>query len=46
MTRLLYLVGCLLVLGFAWSMVKTVPAIYGSGTAPVQDGDLWRMNPE
>ena len=42
MTRLLYLVGAMLVLGFAWSMIRTVPAVM----APVPEGEVWRMDPE
>lgn len=46
MTRLIYLVGILLIVGFIISLRAPSPGIFGSATVPVSKDELWRLNPE
>jgi len=44
-SRLIMLVGVLLIGGFVWSFRQPVPGIHGTATAPVKAGELWNLNP-
>ena len=44
MSRFIYLVGILLIVGFIFSLHAPAPRIFGLATAPIQDGELWHLN--
>ena len=44
MTRLLAVVGLLLVAGFLVTLAAPPPGVSGTATAPVPEGELWRLN--
>lgn len=44
LSRLILAVGVLLIVGFVWSLRTPTPGIHEDATAPVDDGELWRLN--
>ena len=46
MTRLIYIAGILLILGFILSFRSPLPSIFGTATAPVPADELLTLNPE